>query len=90
MNFGAIGYARSFNDLPVMPDLAFEAKVRTFLSSLRDGSLLKPHPSTKSAGLLSLGPAVASLWRGLDRHGRAVARRAEAVSGTTMLGRRRQ
>jgi hypothetical protein len=27
----------------VMPDLAFEAKVRTFLSSLRDASLLKPH-----------------------------------------------
>jgi hypothetical protein len=27
MNFGAIGYARSFNDLPVMPYLAFEAKL---------------------------------------------------------------
>jgi hypothetical protein len=27
-----------------MPYLAFEAKVRTFLSSLWDGSLLKPHP----------------------------------------------
>jgi hypothetical protein len=44
MNFGAIGYARSFNDLPVMPDLAFEAKVRTFLSSLRDGSFFETAP----------------------------------------------
>jgi hypothetical protein len=44
MNFGAIGYARSFNDLPVMPYLAFEAKVRTFLSSLRDGSPFETAP----------------------------------------------
>jgi NADPH:quinone reductase-like Zn-dependent oxidoreductase len=29
-------------------------------------------------------PAVASLWRGLDRHGRAVARRAEAAAGTDL------
>jgi hypothetical protein len=57
MNFGAIGYARSFNDLPVMPYLAFEAKVRTFLSSLRDGSPFETAPpALKVLGLLSLGP----------------------------------
>jgi hypothetical protein len=39
-------------------------------------------PSNKLLGYFHKVPAVASLWRGLDRHGRAVARRAEAASGT--------
>jgi hypothetical protein len=51
---GTIGYEfwekSGALDRPAMPYLAFEVKVRTFLSSLRDGSLLKPHPSTKVLG----------------------------------------